>query len=181
MCTQADYELSLRGKIWSAASYNLATLCVLALSLGLGYGLAGTMRRARVSHLTHDQWSSSSSSSSSRHHQSIKSEEELSECRDTDVSSCVCVCVLVLVYVRLIGYADFEAQRLESGLMVLGDPRLTGISNCIGADGQIDYVNGLCDASLSTAKEVRTRKVLLFLVCTSTEHIFARFTRTYRC
>ena len=70
--------------------------------------------------------------------------------------------VCVLVYVRLLGYADFEAQRLESGLMVLGDPRLTGISNCIGADGQIDYVNGLCDASLSTAKEVRTRKNLLF-------------------
>ena len=38
---EADYELSLRGKIWSALMWNLATLVVLGLTLGLAYGLAG--------------------------------------------------------------------------------------------------------------------------------------------
>ena len=88
---EADYELSLKGKVWSALMWNLATLVVLALTLGLSYGLAG--------------------------------------------------------------YADFTVERLESGMLPIDSPSLSGIATCIGAEGSLDYVRGLCDASKSNATE----------------------------
>lgn len=88
---EADYELSLSGKVWSALMWNLATLFVLGLTLGLSYGLAG--------------------------------------------------------------YADFTVERLESGMMPIESPALTGIGTCIGADGALDYVTGLCDAGKSEHTE----------------------------